>query len=132
MEDERRYQVNIRYCHYRIGIRLQSVLYLSIKPIMPPPSQLMIATSSLNRLIKEEASYHKELEQQQASIAKLEQGGGDENADFQLKQEVCRGAQLPNMTTSDTSRNEPSTRQKPCSHNSKSASRILWPSLSSN
>ncbi|KAK4556097.1 tubulin folding cofactor A [Recurvomyces mirabilis] len=54
---------------------------------MPPPSQLAIATSSLNRLVKEEASYHKELEQQQASIAKLEQGGGDENAEYTLRQE---------------------------------------------
>ncbi|KAK5117189.1 hypothetical protein LTR85_008957 [Meristemomyces frigidus] len=54
---------------------------------MPPPSQLSIATSTLNRLVKEEASYHKELEQQQASIAKLEQGGGDENAEYVLRQE---------------------------------------------
>jgi len=55
---------------------------------MAPPTQLAIATSVLNRLVKEEGSYHKELEQQQASIAKLEQGGGDENAEFQLRQEV--------------------------------------------
>lgn len=55
---------------------------------MAPPSQLAIATSAVNRLVKEEASYHKELEQQQARIAKLEQGGGDENAEWTLKQEV--------------------------------------------
>ncbi|KAK0946982.1 tubulin folding cofactor A [Friedmanniomyces endolithicus] len=54
---------------------------------MAPPSQLSIATSVVNRLVKEEASYHKELEKQQASIAKLEQGGGDENAEYVLKQE---------------------------------------------
>ncbi|KAK1079211.1 tubulin folding cofactor A, partial [Friedmanniomyces endolithicus] len=54
---------------------------------MAPPSQLAIATSVVNRLVKEEASYHKELEKQQASIAKLEQGGGDENAEYMLKQE---------------------------------------------
>ncbi|KAF2773628.1 putative tubulin-specific chaperone Rbl2 [Teratosphaeria nubilosa] len=55
---------------------------------MAPPSQLAIATSSLNRLVKEEASYHKEAEQQQARIAKLEQGDqSDENAEFTLKQE---------------------------------------------
>ncbi|KAK4955089.1 tubulin folding cofactor A [Elasticomyces elasticus] len=54
---------------------------------MAPPSQLSIATNTLNRLVKEEASYHKELEKQQASIAKLEQGGGDENAEYTLKQE---------------------------------------------
>lgn len=68
------------------------------------PSQLQIATSVLQRLVKEEASYHKELEQQQARIAKLEakakakqdgNGAGEEdddddgNAEFQLKQEVC-------------------------------------------
>jgi tubulin-specific chaperone A len=39
---------------------------------MPPPSQLSIATSSLQRLIKEEASYHSELEMQQRSIERLE------------------------------------------------------------
>ena len=55
---------------------------------MGPPSQLAIATSSLKRLVKEERSYHDELKHQQASVAKLEQGGGDENADFQLRQEV--------------------------------------------
>lgn len=57
---------------------------------MPAPSQLSIATSSLTRLVKEESSYHKELEQQQARIAKLEAGEGkdDENAEYTLKQEV--------------------------------------------
>ncbi|KAK5137988.1 hypothetical protein LTR08_005785 [Meristemomyces frigidus] len=55
---------------------------------MPPPSRLAIATSVVNRLVKEEKSYHKELEHQQASIDKLEQGGGDENADFQMRQEA--------------------------------------------
>lgn len=57
---------------------------------MPPPSQLAIATSSVHRLIKEEASYHKELTQQEARIIKLEsEVSTDENAEFQLKQEVC-------------------------------------------
>ncbi|KAF1984374.1 tubulin binding cofactor A [Aulographum hederae CBS 113979] len=54
---------------------------------MAPPSKLAVATSSVARLVKEEKSYHKELSQQEASIKKLEQGGGDENAEFQLKQE---------------------------------------------
>jgi tubulin-specific chaperone A len=40
---------------------------------MPPPSQLAIATSSLQRLIKEEASYHAELAQQQKSLERQEQ-----------------------------------------------------------
>ncbi|EKG21178.1 Tubulin binding cofactor A [Macrophomina phaseolina MS6] len=54
---------------------------------MAPPSKLAVATSSVNRLVKEEASYHKELEQQQARIKKLEDSTGDENAEYQLKQE---------------------------------------------
>ena len=59
------------------------------------PSQVQIATSALQRLIKEEESYYKELEQQKARIAKLEKGEGDdpENADFQLRQEVS--SQVP-------------------------------------
>lgn len=52
------------------------------------PSQLQIATSSLQRLLKEEASYYKEQEQQEARIAKLEKETGDENHEFQIKQEV--------------------------------------------
>jgi tubulin-specific chaperone A len=58
---------------------------------MPAPSPLAIATSVLNRLVKEEVSYHKELEQQNAKIAKLEAGEGadDQNADFILRQQVC-------------------------------------------
>jgi hypothetical protein len=61
------------------------------KPTMPAPSPLAIATSVLNRLVKEEVSYHKELEQQNAKIAKLEAGEGadDQNADFILRQQVC-------------------------------------------
>ncbi|GKU07256.1 hypothetical protein FLAG1_06115 [Fusarium langsethiae] len=60
---------------------------------MPPPSQLAIATGSVNRLLKEEASYHKELEQEEASIEalkkKIERGAGDndENAPYILKQQ---------------------------------------------
>lgn len=59
---------------------------------MPPPSQLAIATSSLNRLIKEEASYRTELTNQRNRVEKLQAGGGDEedagNSEFQLRQEV--------------------------------------------
>lgn len=58
---------------------------------MGPPSQLSIATSALNRLVKEEKSYHDEASHQEARIAKLEQGGsssGDENAEYTLRQEV--------------------------------------------
>ncbi|KAI9712421.1 MAG: hypothetical protein M1820_001634 [Bogoriella megaspora] len=53
---------------------------------MAPPSQLSIATQSVQRLVKEEASYHKELEQQQERIKRAENGTG-ENAEYELKQE---------------------------------------------
>ncbi len=57
---------------------------------MAPPSRLAVATSSLQRLLKEESSYYKEVAQQEAHIKQLEQepSDGDENAEFQLKQEV--------------------------------------------
>ena len=57
---------------------------------MAPPSRLAVATSSLQRLLKEELSYHKEVAQQEAHIQRLEQepSDGDENSEFQLKQEV--------------------------------------------
>lgn len=58
---------------------------------MAPRSQLEITTSSVTRLVKEEASYHKELQQQAERIKKLEADttGGDENREYTLKQEVC-------------------------------------------
>lgn len=61
---------------------------------MPPPSQLAIATGAVTRLLKEEASYHKELADQEAEVKKLEEsirnggGDGDDNAEFMLKQNV--------------------------------------------
>ncbi|KAM0564321.1 hypothetical protein ACHAPJ_000532 [Fusarium lateritium] len=58
---------------------------------MPPPSQLAIATSSVNRLLKEEASYHKELEQEEDKVRalkdKIDAGSEDENASYMLKQQ---------------------------------------------
>ena len=72
---------------------------------MPQPTPLAIATSSLQRLVKEEASYHSELQMQQKRIDRLEsaqttargEGGEEEdesegergNQEFLLKQEVC-------------------------------------------
>ena len=54
------------------------------------PSQIEIAIASLQRLVKEESSYHKELDQQKARLTKLEAGTSleDENLDYQIKQEV--------------------------------------------
>ncbi|KAI4614076.1 hypothetical protein J4E80_006766 [Alternaria sp. BMP 0032] len=54
---------------------------------MAPPSKLAIATGVVNRLVKEEASYHKEIEQQEARIKKAETNEGDENGEYTLKQE---------------------------------------------
>lgn len=57
---------------------------------MAPRSQLEILTSSVLRLVNEEASYHRELKEQTEHIQQLEnaQGGEDENREYMLKQEV--------------------------------------------
>jgi tubulin-specific chaperone A len=63
---------------------------------MAPPSPLAIATSSVQRLVKEEASYHKELKNQEARLEKLVNSTeADENAEYQLKQEVSLPSTLP-------------------------------------
>ncbi len=68
---------------------------------MPSPSQLAIATSSVQRLIKEEASYYKELTKQEARLQQTERaqghGDADENADFTLRQEVCLSLPCPTL-----------------------------------
>lgn len=55
---------------------------------MPPPSKLAVAAGSVQRLVKEEASYHKEIAQQEERIKKTEASEGDENKEYTLKQEV--------------------------------------------
>lgn len=56
---------------------------------MAPPSPLAIATGSVQRLVKEEASYHKELMAQEAHLEKLlASTEEDENKEYTLKQEV--------------------------------------------
>lgn len=59
---------------------------------MPPASPLAIATSAVQRLVKEEASYHRELEQQTKRLQKLESEGPGDNDEgnhaFLIKQEV--------------------------------------------
>jgi tubulin-specific chaperone A len=57
---------------------------------MAPPSKLAVATGSVLRLVKEEASYHKEIAQQQERIKKLEDSVGDENKEYTLRQEASR------------------------------------------
>jgi tubulin-specific chaperone A len=61
---------------------------------MPPPSPLAIATGAVNRLLKEEASYHKELEEQETQVKaqeeRIKNGQEDEegNSSYILKQQV--------------------------------------------
>ena len=55
---------------------------------MAPPSKLAVATGSVTRLVKEEASYHKEIVQQHERIKKLEASEGDNNKEYTLRQEV--------------------------------------------
>ena len=61
---------------------------------MAPRSQLEIHTASLQRLTKEEATYHKEIEQQTERLQRLEAANGvndeDGNKEYILKQEVSR------------------------------------------
>ncbi|CAM1506930.1 Fc.00g065710.m01.CDS01 [Cosmosporella sp. VM-42] len=60
---------------------------------MPPPSQLSIASSAVKRLLREEASYHKELADQEAQVKVLEEkikngeANEDGNGEFILKQQ---------------------------------------------
>lgn len=55
---------------------------------MAPPSKLAIATGVVLRLVKEEASYHKEIEQQEARVQKAEANQHEHNGEYTLKQEV--------------------------------------------
>ncbi|KAJ8111888.1 hypothetical protein OPT61_g5630 [Boeremia exigua] len=55
---------------------------------MAPPSKLAVAIGSVTRLVKEEASYHKELVQQEERIKKLEASEGDSNKEYTLRQEA--------------------------------------------
>jgi tubulin-specific chaperone A len=60
---------------------------------MAPPTPLTIATASVQRLVREEASYHRELQQQEQRIKRLEAeqtppGEDDDgNREYMLKQE---------------------------------------------
>lgn len=61
---------------------------------MPAPSALAISTGAVQRLLKEESSYHKELVEQEQTVKSLEEklkaGTADEdgNEAFMLKQQV--------------------------------------------
>ncbi|KAI5300960.1 hypothetical protein KEM55_003679 [Ascosphaera atra] len=59
---------------------------------MAPRSPLSIATQALQRLIKEELSYHREVEQQKERIERLQAGSvlADDygNRDYVMKQEI--------------------------------------------
>ncbi len=59
---------------------------------MPSPSQLSIAASSVNRLLKEETTYRTELANQERHLeqtqGKAETEEDEGNRDFNIKQEV--------------------------------------------
>jgi plastocyanin len=71
--------------------RLLTIHDITKTTTMPPPSKVAIATGSVLRLVKEEASYHKETVQQEERIKKLEESAGDENKEYTLRQEVRPG-----------------------------------------
>ena len=56
---------------------------------MPSPSQLSIATSAVNRLLKEEVTYRKELADQEQRLKQMQDAkDDDENRDFNIEQGV--------------------------------------------
>lgn len=86
---------------------------------MAPRTQLQITTSSVVRLVKEEASYHKELEHQVERVKRVEAetAGDDENREYLLKQEVCAHHQLifhlaPVLALTQTTRTWPLKRPR--------------------
>jgi hypothetical protein len=79
-------------------IRINSLHCTSPRPTaMPAPSKVAIATGSVLRLVKEEASYHKEIAQQEERIQKLQDSVGDSNKEYTLKQEVCFISMIPDF-----------------------------------
>jgi tubulin-specific chaperone A len=56
---------------------------------MAPPTVLAIKTSSVIRLVKEEAMYHKELVVEQQRLAKMSED--PESDEYALKQQVYTG-----------------------------------------
>lgn len=103
---------------------------------MPSPSSLAIATGSVRRLLKEEASYHKELAAQEAKIKTLEesiqsgQGNDDGNQEWTLKQEVrglVRAAIFkPGFADMPRCSKLPPTRREPYSSRCGSVLRTPW------
>jgi tubulin-specific chaperone A len=57
---------------------------------MAPPSKLAISTSVVLRLVKEEASYHREMQQQEASIKKLELNKDDKGDETASPEEITK------------------------------------------
>ncbi|KAJ8125437.1 hypothetical protein O1611_g8203 [Lasiodiplodia mahajangana] len=72
---------------------------------MPAPSPLAIATQSVQRLVKEDSYYRKELAQQTERVKKIEENlkasseSTDENSAFMLKQEVRPFSFIPTSPT---------------------------------
>lgn len=81
---------------------------------MAPPSKIAIATGSVLRLVKEEASYHKEITQQEGRIKKLEESDGDENKEYTLRQEVDKPSPLSHSESNMVCRSKHSQRPGTC------------------
>lgn len=75
---------------FTINSSLLIFAWISLDNTMGPRSQLEIFTSSVLRLVNEEASYHRELKEQTEHVQRLEKdtGNEDENREYMLKQEV--------------------------------------------
>jgi hypothetical protein len=84
-----------RYSHIFYIVRQKTTTQNHSATKMPPPSKVAIATGSVLRLVKEEASYHKEIVQQEERIKKLEESTGDSNKEYTLKQEVLIVPNVP-------------------------------------
>ena len=81
---------NVRY-HIQSSALALAYSINSQSLAMSRPSPLAIATSSVLRLVKEEQSYHKELEGQENRVRELELGSAhdeDGNREYVLRQEV--------------------------------------------
>ena len=77
---------------------------------MAPPSKLAVATSSVLRLVKEEASYHKEMAQQEARIKKLEENPSAQELEIRQKLKLVRPGEtsfiLPDSPKTETAKPE--------------------------
>jgi hypothetical protein len=89
-----KFKENSTYLSFSPIVLIPNCATESLGSNMPAPSNLAIATKSVQRLLKEESYYRTELVKQQARVQQLDEeakvGGPDldPNAEYVLKQEV--------------------------------------------